>query len=258
MLKHKFIPLVFIAIALAIWFIPDSRTGRFYFVYGFLGLVYLLFTIYGSYFIQANYFIDLLHHGNRQQKKIALTFDDGPQPGFTAQVLDILKEKQVPALFFLIGQNVKGNEGDLQRMDAEGHIVGNHSYSHNYWFSLKQTNNMLADIKLCDEEVMRVMRKQPKLFRPPYGVTNPMVANAIRQGNYTGMGWSLRSYDTSAKDPDRLLNKILAKLKNGDVILLHEWGKYTIAILPDLIDKSRKLGFEFVRADELLGVEAYY
>jgi peptidoglycan/xylan/chitin deacetylase (PgdA/CDA1 family) len=85
-----------------------------------------------------------------------------------------------------------------------------------------------------------------------------MVANAIRQGNYTGMGWSLRSYDTSAKDPDRLLNKILAKLKNGDVILLHEWGKYTIAILPDLIDKSRKLGFEFVRADELLGVEAYY
>ena len=117
---------------------------------------------------------------------------------------------------------------------------------------------MLADIKLCDAEVVRVTGKQPKLFRPPYGVTNPMVAKSIRLGNYTGVGWSLRSYDTSAKDADRLLSKILTNVKNGDVILLHEWAKHTIAILPDLIDKSRKLGFEFVRADELLGVQAYY
>jgi len=257
-LKPRYILLIFVAIAFAQWFIPGSRGDRFYFVFGLMGLVYLLNTIYGSYFVQANYFVDMLHHGSREQNKIALTFDDGPQPGFTSQVLDILKQKQVPALFFLIGQNIKSNEQDLLRMSNEGHIVGNHSYSHNYWFSLKRANDMLADIKRCDEEIERVIAKKPKLFRPPYGVTNPMVANSIKQGNYTGIGWSLRSYDTSAKDAQKLLTKILAKVKNGDVILLHEWGPHTIEILPALIDKSRKLGFEFVRADELLGVEAYY
>ncbi len=256
-MKHKFIQPLFFILALAFWLIPHNSLA-FPLAYVFLLLCYLLISVYGSYFIQANYFTDQIHHGDRSNKKIALTFDDGPQAGFTSQVLDILREKKVPALFFLIGQNIKGNEVDLQRMNAEGHIVGNHSYSHNYWFSLKRTDNMLADIKLCDAEIERVIGRRPKLFRPPYGVTNPMVSGAVKRGNYTGIGWSLRSYDTSAKDGDLLLNKILANIKNGDVILLHEWGKHTIAILPDLIDKSRKLGFEFVRADELLGVEAYY
>jgi len=257
MLKHRFIQPLILA-AGVLFLLTPHKTLPFALAYLVLALCYILITVYGSYFIQANYFVDILHHGDRRQKKIALTFDDGPQAVFTARVLDILKEKQVPALFFLIGQNIKGRESDILRMASEGHAVGNHSYSHNYWFSLKQTGHMLADIKLCDAEIMRVIGKQPKLFRPPYGVTNPMVARSIKQGNYTGIGWSLRSYDTSAKDAGRLLNKILSNIKNGDVILLHEWGKHTVTILPELIDKSRKLGFEFVRADELLEVEACY
>ncbi len=257
MLKHKLIQPLFLLLAISFLLIPHS-SWCFFAAYLFLALTYLSVSAYGSYFIQANYFVDTLHHGDRQQKKIALTFDDGPQPVFTSKVLDILKEKNVPALFFLIGQNIAANESDVRRMVAEGHVIGNHSYSHNYWFSLKSADNMVADIKLCDEEIQRVCGKKPQLFRPPYGVTNPMVARAIKLGNYTGIGWSLRSYDTNAKEAEGLLNKILSNIKNGDVILLHEWGKHTTAILPELIDKSRKLGFEFVRADELLGVQAYY
>lgn len=257
MLKYKYILPLFIVLAI-VSVLAFRSTLWLYVVSVLLLIAYLSISFYGSYFIQANYFTDILHHGNRQQKKIALTFDDGPQPVFTSQVLDILKQKQVPALFFLIGRNINGNEADVLRMNTEGHIVGNHSYSHNYWFSLKRSANMLSDIKKCDTEIERVCQKRPKLFRPPYGVTNPMVALAMKLGKYTGIGWSLRSYDTNAKDPDVLLNKILTNIKNGDVILLHEWGEHTIAILPQLIDKSRKLGFEFVRADELLGVEAYY
>ena len=257
MLKHKFIQPLFLLLAIISLLIPHS-SWYFFAACLFLAFAYLAVSAYGSYFIQSNYFVEVLHHGNRKQKKIALTFDDGPQPVFTSKVLDILKEKNVPALFFLIGQNISGNESDVRRMYVEGHVIGNHSFSHNYWFSLKRTDNMLADIKLCDEEIQRAIGRTPKLFRPPYGVTNPMVAKAIKLGNYTGIGWSLRSYDTNAKEADRLLNKILFNIKNGDVILLHEWGKHTVAILPELIDKSRKLGFEFVRADELLGVQAYY
>jgi peptidoglycan-N-acetylglucosamine deacetylase len=257
MLRHKYIQPLFFVLAIAFLVIPHHSVA---FPLAYLGLVliYILITVYGSYFIQANYFVRQFHHGSRNNNKIALTFDDGPKPGYTTKVLDILKEKHVPALFFVIGSNIRGNEIDLKRMDAEGHAIGNHSYAHNYWFSLKKTSRMLGDLRECDDEISAVIGKKPKLFRPPYGVTNPMVAKVIRKGNYTGIGWSLRSYDTAAKSAPLLLNKILTNLKNGDVILLHEWGKHTITILPELIDKSRKLGFEFVRADELLGVDVYY
>ena len=257
MLKYKYILPLFIVLVFGTVWIFNSTMWT-YLISVPLFIIYLAISAYGSYFIQANYFIDILHHGNGQQKKIALTFDDGPKPVFTQSVLDILKDKQVPSLFFLIGQNIQGNETDVTRMISEGHIVGNHSYSHNYWFSLNWNDAILADIRRCDDEILKVIGKRPKLFRPPYGVTNPMVALAMKLGHYTGIGWSLRSYDTNAKDADKLLNKIIANIKNGDVILLHEWGKHTAAILPALIDKCRKLGFEFVRADELLGVEAYY
>jgi peptidoglycan/xylan/chitin deacetylase (PgdA/CDA1 family) len=135
--------------------------------------------------------------------------------------------------------------------------MGNHSYSHNYWFSLKPKQEMLDDLKKCDAEIERVLGKRPRLFRPPYGVTNPMVAGAIEKGNYLSVGWSLRTYDTNATDRNKLFDKIMRKLRNGDVILFHDWGKFTVDVLPDFIKAARDKGFEFVRADKLLGVEAY-
>ena len=97
----------------------------------------------------------------------------------------------------------------------------------------------------------------PRLFRPPYGVTNPNLARAVKAGNYLPVGWSIRSLDTVAKDETQLLNRILAQLKPGAVILLHDTGKITADILPQLIRGIREQGYQLERIDKMLKVRAY-
>jgi peptidoglycan-N-acetylglucosamine deacetylase len=257
MLKHKYNKIIFLVL-LAILVIINWRSALPWYAYVIWALVFGGIIALGSYFIRLNYFVTSFNHGPRDKKEIALTFDDGPMNDFTPAVLDVLQREKVPALFFLIGKNIAGNEVLLQRMQSDGHAVGNHSYSHNYWFSLKPKMEMLEDVKKCDAEIERVLQKKPRLFRPPYGVTNPMVAFAIEKGGYTSIGWSLRTYDTNAKQRDELLAKSLHKLRNGDVVLFHDWGRFTATILPQFIQAARAKGFKFVRADKLMGVEVYY
>jgi len=226
--------------------------------YPLLVLCYLLVLFYGSYFIQSDFFVRSLWKGSKDRKAIAITFDDGPMKDFTPKVLDILKENNAPAAFVLIGKNIEGNGGLVRRMLYEGHLIGNHSYSHSYWFSLNSSKNIYWDLKHCDEEIFRETRKWVKFFRPPYGVINPMVKAAIEKGNYHCIGWSVRTYDTVAKSREQLLAKSLKNLKNGDIILFHDWGQYTIGILSDFIKEARARGFEIVRADKLLKTQAYY
>ncbi len=221
-------------------------------------LVYLSILAYGSYFIQSGFYIKALYKGSNTQNKIAITFDDGPMQEFTPRLLDLLKAENVPASFFLIGKNIAGNEALVNRMLAEGHVIGNHSYSHTYWFAMNSTNTILADLKQCDTELERVTGKRPRFFRPPYGVTNPMVAGATRNGGYQCIGWSIRTYDTNATDAGALLQKSLKNLGNGDIILFHDWGKHTIGILSDFIREARSRGFVLVGVDELLNQKAYY
>lgn len=226
--------------------------------YGVLILIYMAVLFYGSYFIQSNFYIKAVCKGDKSSKRIAITFDDGPMKEFTPRLLDLLKNENVPASFFLIGKNISGNEDLVKRMVSEGHSIGNHSYSHTYWFSLNNAKTITEDLKKCDEEIFKAIGEKPKMFRPPYGVTNPMVAKAVKNGNYDCIGWSIRTYDTNARRADLLLQKSLKNLSNGDVILFHDWGKHTIGILSDFIKEARSHGFEFVRVDELLSIKAYY
>lgn len=219
---------------------------------------YVVLLVYGSYFIQSNFFVKSLCKGDTGKKQIAITFDDGPMKDFTPKVLDILKTEKVPAAFFLIGRNIQGNEELVKRMIAEGHVIGNHSFEHGFWFSLQSKSKMISDAEKCDTAIKEVTGLQPKLFRPPYGVTNPMVAQLIKQRNYHSIGWSVRTYDTNAKSAEGLLQKTLKNLCAGDVILFHDWGQHTIGMLSEFISQARKRGFEFVRVDELLNIKAYY
>ncbi len=221
-----------------------------------VGAMHALVLGFGSYFIRWNYFIKSHHHGDRNDNKIALTFDDGPV-GLTGDVLDILKEKKVPAVFFCIGYRVEGLPKTVERMYEEGHIVANHSFKHAHSFDMKKASNIKKEIDECSRAIMRVIGKAPKLFRPPYGVTNPNVAKGIRRANMHSIGWSLRSYDTTAKDGQKLKTKILRKLKGGDIVLLHDRVLVTAEILTELIDEAREKGFTFVGLDELLDIQPY-
>ena len=142
-------------------------------------------------------------------------------------------------------------------MHNENHIFGNHSYSHHFFFDLKSAKVMQAELAKTDEIVEQIIGKKMRFFRPPYGVTNPNLAKAIKAGNYHSVGWSLRSMDTIAKTEQKLLLKITTNLKSGDIVLLHDSVDITIQTLQKIIDAIKAKGFEIVRLDKLLNLEAY-
>lgn len=217
---------------------------------------YLLMLMSGALFIRWNFFIPSLHHGSRQSKELALTFDDGPA-AHTSGILDILRTEAVPAAFFSIGKQAAASPEIVRRWHDEGHIIGNHSYHHSYSFDWQGRDDMATEIRRTNEAINTITGKRPKLFRPPYGVTTPALSQAVNLTNMISVGWSVRSLDTTANDARRLTRRITSKLKGGDIILLHDSVALTASILTTLIQTCRQKGFTFVRLDKMLGVDAY-
>jgi peptidoglycan-N-acetylglucosamine deacetylase len=220
-------------------------------------LLYSSILFYGSYYVGSNFFMKVLCSANTNDRQIAISFDDGPAQEFTGEVLEILKENSVPAAFFCIGKRIAGNEALLDRLIADGHIIGNHSHSHHFWFDLFSVKRMQADIQLMGETVKKETGLQPKLFRPPYGVTTPNMRKVMNNTGYLAIGWNIRSMDTVIKDQNKLLRKVTGLLQPGAIILLHDTSKVTVSILQQLINEVRAKGYEFVRLDKLLKLVPY-
>ncbi len=226
-------------------------------VYLFTLLIYSLILFYGSYFIQSGFYIKAICAARTDKKVIAITFDDGPAESYTPQILQVLKEHDAQAAFFCIGSRIAGNEILLQAIHEQDHIIGNHSYSHHFWFDLFSAKKMLSDMKLMDVIVNEYTGLTPKLFRPPYGVTNPNVKKAIVDGGYTPVGWSLRSMDTVIKDKKKLLEKVKQNIKPGAIILFHDTSETTLGILPELIRFIKADGYRIVRLDKMINLSPY-
>jgi len=217
--------------------------------------VWINLLVLGAIKIRWNFFMVSINKG-KHDKHIALTFDDGPA-NETATILDILKEHDVHAAFFSIGKNAAVHPDLVKRWHNEGHLIGNHSYGHGFNFDWQSVQIMEHELQQTNELIERITGKIPKLFRPPYGVTNPNLARAVKRLGMTSIGWSLRSFDTTAKSKEQLLQRILGRLKGGDIILLHDSMTITREILTELITEAQKKGFTFVRVDQLLDIEAY-
>ena len=200
-----------------------------------IGLIYLLFIAYASSAIQANYFIKSINAGKK--KSIALTFDDGPDPEFTPRILRVLDEKNISATFFVIGKKAEKYPGLLQQIIDEGHEIANHSYSHNPMIAFFTTSRLTEDLARCNEIIHKTIGKTPAFFRPPFGVTNPRYATALRDNNLTSIGWSLRSMDTRTRNKSRLIDRIISKLKQGDIILFHDHLAVTADALGEIIEQ---------------------
>ncbi len=241
--------LLFAIVADVLWGVP-------WYVYAALVLAYSLILFYGCYYVGSNFFIPIVCAAKTNEKEIAITFDDGPASA-TTSILQVLKEHNIKAAFFCIGSRIAGNEHILRQLYEEGHLIGNHSFSHHFWFDMYGSAKMLADLRQMDEETNRVLGIQPKLFRPPYGVTNPNLKKAIIVGHYTPVGWSVRSMDTVIKDRDQLLEKINNKLKPGAIFLFHDTSTTTLAVLPAFLKHVKDNGYKIVRVDQLLNIQAY-
>lgn len=217
-------------------------------------ILYAGIVTYGAAVLSTSFFMPVFSSGT--VPGVALTFDDGPV-GNTTKVLDILATYQAPAAFFCIGKRVSENPGLLQRIDAEGHLVGNHTYWHGAFFDLKSSPMVMRELYETDVAIHKVIGKRPRFFRPPYGVTNPMIAKAVKRGNYNVIGWSIRSFDTMIRDPEKLFLRIAKQLKPGDIILLHDYCDSTVEVLPRLLEHIREKGFKVTRVDELINQKGY-
>ncbi len=215
-------------------------------------LVYLSFLVAGSALIRWNFYLRSVHslfdspkysHTQPGSRAIALTFDDGPA-AYTAEILDVLQAEGVTATFFIIGKHVEGKEHLVMRMQREGHTIGSHSFYHGFNFDWQSASRMQQEIQQANEAISKVTGEEVKLFRPPYGVTNPNLAKAIRRSGVISVGWNLRSVDTVAREEDRLLKKIWNNIEPGSIILLHDSCAITARILPLLLEEIKKRGFE--------------
>jgi peptidoglycan-N-acetylglucosamine deacetylase len=256
MLKNGIVNRIFLLLLLGVMF-SDVFGEVSAWIYVAIGLLYSLIQGAGSVILSLQFFIPVRYSGDKAFNRIAITFDDGPVMGKTERILDILKSRNVSAAFFCIGNRVKTHPVILSRIHDEGHLVGNHSYWHGKTFDLQTSEKISEELKATDEVIVERIGKQPRFFRPPYGVTNPMVANAITRGNYTTVGWTLRSFDTITKDSAKLLERVTRTLKAGDIILFHDYCDSTIEILPALLDHIAQIGLKIVRVDELLNEKGY-
>jgi len=199
-------------------------------------------------------------HGDSAQKKIALTFDDGPQALYTPQILDILKKYHIKATFFLIGKNVEAFPEVAKRIVQEGHCIGNHTYSHPD-LVLKSKNQIRLQLEKAEEAIYKATGVKPYLFRPPYGADNHWVSLEAEDLGYVIIEWSASGLN-GRKDSrfDKLAEKVITNTKNGSIILLHDGNRLSdkinrdqiVKALPVIIETLQQEGFQFVTIPELL------
>jgi len=243
--------LYIIVLVLVYLFLPWK--GIFFII---ITVLFLAHLVYCSANICSQAYIKTYCKSDTQEKKLAITFDDGPDSEITPQVLNILDEFNVKATFFCVGNQIEKNSEILKQIDAKGHLIGNHSYSHEFWFDLYSTNRMRKDIIKTNGLIFETVQKNTKLFRPPYGITNPSLKKAIKDLDYITIGWSIRSLDT-VSNTNKTLNRIKKNLSSGDIILFHDNRAQIKEILSEFLTYAKTEGYEIVPLDELLNLKAY-
>jgi peptidoglycan/xylan/chitin deacetylase (PgdA/CDA1 family) len=196
---------------------------------------------------------------------VALTFDDGPTPGGTGAVLDVLARQGVSAAFFVIGGNAARWPDLVRRMHAEGHIVCNHTYDHLPLGALRPPGFWREQLRRTDEVIGSIIGERPAFFRPPLGHKSVWMRGEVRRSGKVTVSWSRRGLDGVATTADRIVGRIVPRARAGDIVLLHDgresWSRRdpgpTVAALPRVIGGLRGRGLAFERLDRLLGLEPY-
>ncbi len=218
--------------------------------------LWVLSVIAGVSSIQLNLFLENENEGDARFNEIALSFDDAPDTEILPQILSRLKQHNIETVFFIIGSKAEPHAEVLKQIHQAGHIIGNHSYTHLPNFPLMTTASIISELERTNKVIEEACGKKAHLFRPPFGVTNPRIAKAVKKLGMQSVGWSLRSFDTTLS-VERVKNRLKKKLNGGDLILLHDGDVKVLEILDFIIPFALEQGFTFVRPDQLLGIKAY-
>lgn len=188
------------------------------------------------------------------KKLVALTFDDGPGQ-YTAELLDFMKKQNVHATFFLLGTNVARYPDLVKRMEAEGHVVGNHSYSHANYTSLS-ASNIAAQLEKCNAAIRSAVGHNALVMRCPGGSYNNTVLSVAKTAAVPVIHWSLDTLDWKLRDKEKILTRTFDELgvKDGDIILMHDIHRQSVDAAKEMIRRLKKDGYTFVTIPELLSV----
>lgn len=192
--------------------------------------------------------------GKTDSKRIALTFDDGPHPFKTDEILDLLKEYQLSATFFVIGQNVAAYPDVVLREIEEGHEVGNHTYHHKSLYKCTK-ETVEEEIISAEEILLDKIGYTPKVFRPPEGAYTCDIIDVAEKMNYNVILWTIDTRDWAKEPTNKIVENVEKHIRNGSIILFHDYtvkGTHTLDALKILIPKLIDSGYEFVTVSELI------
>lgn len=217
-----------------------------------LVLIVLFLLFWSSWSISAGVYLKTVCRLNTNEKVVALSYDDGPEPATTLPLLEVLRKYNTKACFFCIGHKAEQFPEIIRQIVDEGHEIGNHSYGHEATFPLYGKKKMKDDLLKAQQILEQASGRQVRLFRPPFGVTNPTMGSVVKELGWTPVGWSIRSLDTQAQTADKVLRRIKRKLKPGVIILLHDRMPFCAELTEKLLVYLRENGYKAVSLNDVL------
>lgn len=189
-----------------------------------------------------------LVEASMEHPKVALTFDDGPSAKYTPLLLDGLKERGVHATFFLMGKNIDGNEELVQRMQKEGHLIGNHTYNH---VQLNKIPREMAceEIQKTNNEIYEVTGVYPSYIRPPFGAWQENLELCVTM---LPVFWDIDTLDWKSKNVDSVVSIVKREVADGAIILMHDEYATSVEAALRVVDMLIEEGYEFVTVDEMI------
>lgn len=184
----------------------------------------------------------------KEKPSIAITFDDGPSSRYTGRLLDGLKERNVKASFFLIGENAEENPELVERIYKEGHLIGNHTYSHVQMTHLSE-EAAVGEIERTDQVISAITGEHVAYMRPPFGAWQRELEVRME---VLPVLWSVDPLDWTTENVDEIVSKVVTEVEEGDIILLHDCYASSVEAALRIVDILQKEGYEFVTVDRLL------
>lgn len=180
--------------------------------------------------------------------RVALTFDDGPHPSYTKKLLDGLKERGVKATFFVVGENIPGREEIIEQMCQDGHLIGNHTYDHED-ISKMTAQEACAELQKTSVLVKEITGQGTAYVRAPFGNWDD---NLDCETTMISVKWSVDTLDWTTKNVSQIVNKVVNKVKDSDIILLHDYYASSVEAALQIVDILQEQGYEFVTVEDLI------
>jgi len=247
------------------WILADTLALRLSLILGLL-VLYLITLAVGSAFPRLNFYFTSIYRGPADQGWVSLTFDDGPEPQVTPELLKVLEAEGVKATFFLVGRAAEAHPEMVNSLDAAGHLIGNHMYDHRATWPFQPAFAIRQELERANTALAQIIGNQPRFVRMPFSVGRPGLARVFRKLNLIPVSWDVRGLEGVYRDPARIAAHVAGEARNGSVIMLHEcyYGRAgfgaerVVETVRQVIAQLRERGFVFKRLDEMLDTEGYH